>query len=286
MDLNIRIEKGLPTIVEGSVSFETGATREQLKSSPQVVYEHHGEEFSALDKSALMSFYEDLLLGRAMPTTLATPEIKDIDTIVAIALFLHRDLATHPNTPAFVHAVDFAHRLGIVGLSHLDDHLARFLSALRAYFPEKGLPQRVLSEKLQDALKWIRIYIHDGIIPLQGSPPPVDVCVLDQGTSGFVVAELRSGPFLDGWVDLYRKGYLRGLLVGQSQEGRRKSLVAKKSAYLTFDLAPAASALNQMEAAMGELPEWSVSSDGLWMESPSHGSLIRVNHLIEVLTRV
>lgn len=286
MDLAIRIEKNLPAIVEGAVSFETGATKEQIAASPHVVYEHHGAEFSTLDKSALMSFYEDLLLGRAMPSTLATPEIKDIDTVVAIALFLHRDLATHPNMPAFVHAVDFSHRLGIVGLAHLDDHLARFLSALRAYFPEKGLSQRAIGERLKDALKWIRIYVHEGIIPLQGSPPPVDVRVLDQGTSGFVVAELRSGPFLDGWVELYRMGYLRGLLVGQDENDRRKSLITKKSAYLTLDLTTAASVLNQMESAMGELPEWRVASDGLWLESPKHGSLIRVKHLIEVLTRV
>src|SRR5215831_14816074 len=100
MELNVRIESALTGPIESAVSFETGLTRRQLQEN--IAYEHHGEDFSPDDKGALPSFFEDLLLGRPMPPTFATRSIQDVDTLVAIALFLHRDLATHPNTPGFV----------------------------------------------------------------------------------------------------------------------------------------------------------------------------------------
>jgi hypothetical protein len=220
-----------------------------------------------------------------MPLTLATPRIQDVDTIVAISLFLHRDLATHPNMPAFVYVTDFVHRMGLPALAHLDDTLARFFSALRAFFPDKGLTQRELSQRLQSAVGWIRGYIHDETIPFTGSRPEVSVRIIDRGTGGFVVAE-GVGPLLDGWVELYRQGHLRGLLVGPALDDRRQALIARKSLFLPFNLEMAARILNQMESAMGELPEWSVAPNGLWLEGPQDGTLILIQDLLKVLTRV
>lgn len=285
MDLNVRIEKDLPQIVPEAVSFETGASREQLLDPSVIAYEHHGPEFTVSDQGALPAFFEDLILGRPMPTTLATPAIQDVDTIVAVALFLHRDLATHPNMPGFVYVTDFVHRMGLPAMSHLDDHLSRFYSALRAYLPDKGLSQRELSQRLQNAVGWVRKYIHEEAIPFVGSPPKVAVRVIDHGTNGFVVAE-GTGPLLDGWVELYRQGHLRGLLVGPAFDDRRQALIARKSPFLPFNLEMAARILNQMESAMGELPEWSVSPNRLWLEGPKEGTLILVQDLLKVLTRV
>jgi len=286
MNLNVRIEKDLPSIVPDAISFETGASKVLLQDPSIAVYEHHGLEFSPSDKGALTSFYEDLILGRPFPLVLATPKITDIDTLLAIALFLHRDLATHPNTPATVYLVDFVHRLGIPALAHLDNHLARFFSALRAYFPDKRLSQRELSDRIKNAVGWLREYIFNGTLSIIGPSPSTNLRVVDHGTTGFVVAE-STGPLFDGWVELYRLGFLRGILIKQKgSEDRKHVLIARKSLYLTFDLNMACHLLNQMEAAMGELPGWKVLQDELWLESPEEGTLILLKDIIEILIRV
>jgi hypothetical protein len=218
-----------------------------------------------------------------MPPVFATPRIQDIDTILAIALFLHRDLATHPATAAFVYTVDFVHRLGLPALAHIEEDLARFLSALRAYFPETGISQRETSDRLTQSIGWLREYIHEGKIPVLGSQPRPEVRIIDHGTAGFVLAE-TSGPLWDSWVELFRAGFLRGILLSPGE--RKRVLVAKKSAYLRFDLGLAGRTFNEMERAMGELPEWTVTQDGLWLMGPEIGTLILASDLLKVLTRV
>lgn len=283
MELNVRIEKALSGAVENAVCFETGLTKEQLQDPEIVGYEHHGAEYTSADKGALPCFFEDLLLGRPMPTTFATRSVQDVDTLLAMALFLHRDLAINPATPGFVYAVDFAHRRGLPALAHLDEPVARFVSALRGHFPEKGLSQRELSERVMAAIGWLREYLQEGSIPVLGTTPSSDVHILDQGTRGFAVGE-TSGSLWDGWVEVYRLGFLRGVLISAS-EGRNRVLAAKKSAYVQFDLEAAARLFNQMEVAMGELPEWRVSPDRLWLEQPE-GTLILLKDILAVLTRV
>jgi hypothetical protein len=284
MELNVRIEKALPALVPGAISFETGARRADLDAPDVFAYEHHGEEFRPSDRGALPCFFEDLLLGRPLPLTFATHSIQDIDTLVAIAVFLHRDLATHPATPELVYTADFVHRLGLPALAHIAEDKARFLSALRGYFPEKGLSQRELSERVVTAVGWVREYLQEGRIPVLGPVPQSDIRVLDHGTSGFVVAE-TPGNLLDGWVELFRLGFLRGVLFGHRAGDRKAVLVARKSHFVALDLPAAARALNQLEITMGETPEWTVSRDGLWLEHQA-GTLLLLSQVLAVLVRV
>jgi hypothetical protein len=283
MELNVRIEKDLPPIVPDAISFETGTSRQDLQGVP--AYEHHGQDFTPFDRGALPSFFEDLLLGRPMPLVFATPRIQDIDTVAAIALFLHRDLATHPNTPGFIYTVDFVHRQGFAALAHVEERLARFFSALRDYFPEKGLSQREVGTRLTTAVGWIREYIHEGSLPVLGDQNVALPRVLDIGTNGFVLAE-ATGSLIDSWVELYRLGFLRGMLIRLEDNDLRSILIARKSPFIEFNLELAARILNQMETAMGHLPEWKVSPDSLWLESPPDGTLLLVQHVTEVLVRI
>lgn len=285
MELNVRIDKTLPVIVPDAISFETGATREQLRDPALFAYDHHSAEFSPADKGALTCFFEDMILGRPLPLTLATRSVQDIDTLAAIALFLHRDLATHPATPEFIYTVDFAHRLGLQALSHIAQDKAQFYCALRDYFPEKGLSQRELSARVTTAVGWVREYIHQGVMPVLGPAPRSEVRVVDQGTNGFVVA-ITKDCLWDGWVDLYRMGFLRGVLAEYAPEDRQRILIAKKSRFVQFDLETAARALNQLEAAMGEPAEWIVTRDGLWLQGPAAGTLLLLRQTLEILTRV
>lgn len=282
VDLKVRIEPDLPAIVPDSVSFETGATRDQAADPDLYVYEHHGKGFGVADPGALTAFFEDLILGRALPLSFATTGIHDVDVLVAIALFLQRDLAIHPAMPGFIAAVDLVHRRGLPALAHIDADLARFLCILRAYFPEKGLTKREFGDRLATSVGWVRDYVMDGRLPHAGAPL-TPIRVIQAGTNGFILGE-TSGSLIDGWVEAYRQGYLRGLLVSPDVDGRRFMLGSRKSAYIAFDLPMAARLLNQMEGAMGELPEW--KSDGLWLESPTDGTLILTSHIIEVLVRV
>lgn len=285
MELNVRIEKALPVIVPDAISFETGAKLSDLAVSGVFAYEHHGEEFTPNDKGALTQFFEDLILGRSLPLTLATRSVQDIDTLVAIALFLHRDLATHPAMPEFIYTVDFVHRLGLPALAHIAEDKARFFSALRDYFPEKGLSQRELSARVTTAVGWVREYIHQGALPVLGPVPRSEVRVLNQGTNGFVVAVTKESLW-DGWVELYRQGFLRGVLVEYQPGDRQRCLIAKKSHFVTFDLMAAARVLNQLETAMGEPAEWTVTKDGLWLQGPAEGTLLLLRQTLEILTRV
>jgi len=283
VELNVRIEKNLPAVVPDALSFETGASKAQAEDPSLCIYEHHGVEFSSYSRGALPSFYEDLLLGKALPLTFATPAVHDVDTLTAIALFLHRDLATHPATASFVYTVDFVHRLGFPSLAHIEPRLAQFLSVLRCYVPDNGVTPRELSERLTTAVKWVREYIQDGMTPsLSGTNPRVRV--IDVGSNGFVLAEANA--LWDGWLELYRLGFLRGLLTEVVDQDRRRVLAARKSLYVPFNLEMAGKLLNQMELAMGEPPDWKLSPDGLWLEGPSDGTLILIKHVMDVLVRV
>lgn len=280
MDLTVKIEPDLPPVVEEAVSFETGASKDDM--GQWGVYEHHGDEFDTQSRGALPHFFEDLLLGEPMPLVFATKSIKDVDTLVAIALFLHRDLAIHPAMPGFVYTVDFIHRLGLPALAHVDEDVGRFVSFLRSQFPEKGLSKRETGDRLKQAILLIREYVMQGNLPHLGKPPEKPR-VLNVGTNGFVVAQ-TTGNLFDGWVELYREGFLRGLLVNTGDGDRKHVMAARKSPCVPFDLMMGAHLLNQMESAMGELPEW--SSDGSWLSGPSEGTLILVADILKVLTRV
>lgn len=281
VELRVRVEEGLPPIVPDAVSFETGASLAQASDPDLFVYEHHGSEFGPAFPGALTSYFEDLLLGRPFPLTFATPCLADVDTITAIALHLNRDLAVHPMTPAFVSTVDLVHRRGAPALAHIEPDLARFLCFVRTFL-EAGLTQREIGDRLGTAIGWIREYLEEGRLP-HLAPTLSSTRVVDTGTNGFVVAE-TTGPLVDSWVDLFRQGFLRGVLFSAAENDRRKVLAARKSHYLAFDLSLAVHLLNQMETAMGELPEW--ETDGFWLRGPADGTLLLVSHVIEVLLRV
>jgi hypothetical protein len=280
MELNIRLEKNLPTVVSDAVSYETGCTRAQLADPSITAYEHHGAEFTTSDRGALPALFEDLILGRPLPLTLATRSLQDVDTLVAITLFLHRDLAIHPATPKLVYTVDFLHRLGLPALAHIDVADARFFASLRAHFPE-GLSQHETASRLASAVDWLREYVLNGTIPVVG-PEPTPVTILNQGDNGLVVAK-TSGDLWDGWVDLYSLGFLRGILI--SEGGRKRVLAARKSLHIAFDLPRAEGLLNYLEKSAGQAPGWQVTNDGLWLEHRA-GTALSVDAMSSVLTHV
>ncbi len=205
---HVRIEPGLPPVVPEALSFETGASRAQAADPDLHVYEHHGEGFGQADPGALTSFFEDLILGRPMPLVFATPGINGLDTLVALSLFLHRDMAIAPSMAGFVADVDLVHRRGLALLGHVEEARGRFFRLLSGYI-SPGLSKRELGERLGTAVAWIRAYVMTGELPDLGrSWPSVDV--LKVGTGGFVLAE-SAGSLLEGWVALYRQGFLKGV---------------------------------------------------------------------------
>lgn len=282
LTLAVLVDKDLPPIVEGAISFETGASVEQVRDVRLHAYEHHGVQFRPDAPGALVRFYEDLLLGRPLPLKFATRSIADFDTLFAIALFLHRDLAVEPSAPSTFATVDTAHRLGFPYIAHLDPDFGRFLSRVRAYFPP-GLSKREQGERMATAVGWVSDYIRKGALPHVGGSYPMPR-VLDVGTNGFVLAQGQD-PLIDAWASLYREGYLRGVVLGPDRgDGRRRVLAARKSPYMEFDLVRAATHLNDAERAMGELPAW--KADSLWLHGPQDGTLLLPTHLMEVLLRV
>jgi len=283
MQLNVRIESHLPAIVEGAISFETGASLSQVQDPSLYAYEHHGVEFSALDRSALVQFYEQLILGRPLPATLATHRVRDVDVLMAITLFLNRDLATLPSTPELVYTIDFTHRLGLPALAHIEEAKARFISSLRSYFPEK-LSQRELSERVIASVGWIKEYLQQGTLPILGVIPNTDLTILNQGDAGSVLASTTGSSLWDGWVELYRLGFLHGILFQYTEGDRKRVMIARKSHYVPLDLNLACRLLNQMELKFAGDATWTMTSE-LWLEH-ARGTELPVSRVREVVAQV
>ena len=281
VQLQVLVDPKVKGLAKEAISFETGLTRAQAADPLLYAYEHHGEEFTVVDPGALWSFYEDMALGRPMPDKFVTPRL-EFDTLFAITLFLHRDLVTHPTVPGLIAAVDFAHRRGVQGLSHLEPDLANFLISSSILFA-KETSKREQGDQLRAVVGWIYEYVTEGRLPHVGQQLPT-AKIIDKGTNGFVLAETTSNFLNLAWVDLYRQGYLRGVLVGPAREDSRLDVLAsRKSVYVPFNLVRAASLLNEIEAKLGQPPEWIANE--LWLHSPPRGTALGIPNLMEVFLR-
>lgn len=275
MDLQVLVNPDTKGVVEDAISFETGLTRKQAADSDLYVYEHHGAEFTAIDPGALSMFFEDVILGRPMPQKFVTRSL-NIDTMFALALFIHRDLATHPSMPGLIASVDLAHRRGFQGFGHVDPDLCQLLLLIGMMLPKNASKQEE-GKAMRTVIAWVYEYITEGVVPNAGPTPP-KVQILDTGTNGFVLGETE-GPLLLAWIEMFRQGHLRGVLVGPEHNARRAVIASRKSVFVDFNLSKAASILNEAEGDAG----W--KADELWLQSPEGGTIIPLSGMMEVFLR-
>jgi len=245
-------------------------------------------DFDASDHSSVIYrddethlFCRDLILGRHYPMTLVMRSLGSLGSLVSCAIYLHRDLAIHPSVPGLLASVSLVDNYGIVGLAHTDPDLSRFFKLCRVFL-SSAPGEHVKQDRLTTAVGWIRDIILDGQYPAL-PPDPDPPRILDHGSDGFVLASSSHPDLMSGWENLYRRGYLRGLLIYGAQD-MWHCLAARKSHFLAFDLAKAAQILNAAEQAMGEDPAW--TQDGLWLSSPPSGTLILPSDLLRVFLRV
>lgn len=267
LKLQVLLNKDLESEVEGVVAFGDFKPKGESPGALYSVYEAH-------------LFYRDLILGRHLPLVLVARDLETMGVLLSVALFLHRDLALNPAIPGLLSAVNLMDVHGVVGLAHVDRDLSKFLKFVRAYLT-------TTKDKAQDALAtavgWLRAYVLEGRVPAL-PPDPEPPRPVDWGSDGFVFATSQHSELLLGWEELYREGFLRGVLMHQSGADRWHVLAARKSPYLSFDLQKAASLLNEAEVAMGELPEW--VTDGQWLRGPEEGTLIPPSTLLQVFLRI
>lgn len=192
---------------------------------------------------AIYQFYSDLVLGRPFPLKFVTRGVTDPQTLIAICLFLRRDLALHPRARELVSAADWVRELGISGSAHVSEDLAGLLRLLTGLLAKPNM--------LEAALGMVERYILLGEFP--ALPQVIEPVIRHTGTNGFVVAESSGDPYL-AWEQLYRAGYLRGVLFGQFP------LVARKSPYLSFDL-------ERVRRSLLGVEPWHVE-EGLWLRGP------------------
>lgn len=280
-DLRLYFDVRAPAVVDGALTFETGATPQQVMNPAIWAYEHHTEGFGQSDPGALTCLFEDLAMGRPTPAAFLISEIRDVDTLVAATLFLHRHLLCEPATVGFVAQIDLMHRRGFPFIGHLDADLGRFVRLLRGYFPD-GQSVSEINARLPTAIQWIKDYLESGRLPALGAHFVVPT-VLEDKRDGFVVAETL-GSLPEGWFELYRQGFYRGVLFGPRQDGLLPVLVARKSAFVGLDLNRAALLLNEAEGQQGGRYKWLVSGDWLW--SPPDGSVLLATQIIQAVRSV
>jgi hypothetical protein len=201
--------------------------------------------FHFADEGALSRFYYDLILGRAMPLTLVLKKLENVSHVVAVTLFLHRDLALHPQMHSLVSAANLA-VWGPAGLAHIDSDLATFFRFLEAYVVGPVLSRAERGRRLEQAVVWLRDYLQQGGLPGM-RVSMANPWVLDRGTNGFVVAEQKETDLEAGWQALYREGHLRGVLFGPDKQ----VLIAKKSLHLSMNLETAHVILTTAEKPLG-----------------------------------
>lgn len=270
--LQVLIDPKLPSVSESCVSFETGgAPDDRAKWS----YSHSGGS-----PGALTLFFEDLVLGAPFPLTMGVHRIGGVDTVLAVALFMNRDLALHPSMPGLVASVDLYHRYGAPALAHLASDLGRFLRLLDGYF-QPFLPRDEAGRRLSEAVVWVREYVMEDKLPHIGGEG-ASVRVVDVGTNGFLVGECRK-PSYETWVEAYRLGFLSGVLFGPEEGGYRNVVISKKSEFVSLGLPRAMRFLNELEEAQGELSGWQL--EGIFLRSPEVGTTLLPSMILEVLQR-
>jgi hypothetical protein len=268
LKLQVVFDKHLGPLVEGVVAF--GDFKPKDTNPLTAIY--------SVDEAH--KFYLDLILGRPLPLVLVLRDVETLGVLLSVALFLHRDLALSPTLPGLLAAVNLVDTFDVRGAAHLDRDLSKFLKFLRAYLINT-------KDKVQDVLAtavgFLRSYLLEGRMPAL-PPEPEPPRPVNWGTDGFVFATSTHPNLLTGWEELYRGGFLRGVLMHQAGGDRWHVLAARKSPYLSFDLSKAASLLNEAEAAMGEPQEWKATDH--WLQGPEMGTLIAPSVLLQVFLRI
>lgn len=229
----------------------------------------------------VLRFYNDLILGRPLPLTFVARGLNNLGTFLAISLFLQRDLVLHPQISSIVSAVTLFDTYGVAGAAHIDRDLSRVLKGLKRVLASPPNGSEDQNQILGFALNLLRDYVEKGKLP--PLPPEKDPpVILDRGTNGFVVANQEGLNLSDGWEELYRLGYLRGVLTCPLHGTERWGVLgARKSTFVDLDLVKAASALNDAETAAEGTPEW--VSDGLWLVGPTQGTVLLPSMVLRIL---
>lgn len=232
--------------------------------------------------SAVSRLYIDLICGRPLPLTFYTRSAQSLETVVAVSLFMDRELCLHPGAASLVSAVELATQLQEGGLAHVSRDLARLLLFIDVYFCAPLMDRAEQGRRMAQVVRWLRGYVLDAALPSL-PPEPEPPTVVDRGSNGFVLAT-ATGRLVDAVVELYRQGHLRGV-VFQGLENRRERVLAfRKSPYVRFDLGVAEAHLNAVERQRGEPAEWRL--ERLLLAGPSKGTTIARKDLIQSFLRV
>lgn len=237
------------------------------------------------DPNIARRIFGDLILGRPLPLVVAIREVRTISQLVAITIFLHRELAIHESTPGLIAAAELVDDLGpVVGAAHVNADLGRLFGLIPKYLESEKPGTAEFKERLTTAVGWVRDLVVEGRFPALPAPCGELPRVLDHGTNGFVLAEMGANSTPpETWTELFRQGFLRGVVFSSLGRGRWAILALKKSLYVPMNFHRAAAILNEAESAMGEPPLWRATDFSL--EGPPEGTLLLLSAILGVLQR-
>jgi len=207
----ILIQKTCAGVSPEVVTFETGASPDQVSTLECNTFNHHGDGYSPFFPSSLHLFYESLLLGRSLPNTMVMNHIRHYSNALAPCFFLYDLDIYSERAPELVSVVDRIERWGSVGFINIPPRIDALLYSIFSLLPDKeheeNLSEDSLGEILRVAIDTFHWYLSNNIVPNTHRSQLSEPNILEQRGS-YVIAEIEDLKDIDS---LYRKGIEYGL---------------------------------------------------------------------------
>lgn len=263
----LRIIPGFRGYREGAICVGTNAPLEIVRDTSKFAFSGRGSPF---DPGPTRLFYERVLLGQEMPSTLIMGEWGKIGPLLIAAIFMSPEIVLEPRCLEVVSSADLVERLGSAAYGHISPtHKDLFYVLESVVRPQEGINPVTESvyEVVRSCIFLIIRYVMQGEVPPMQAPPPEYEIVTTRGD--FVA--FRSKSYV--WDHLYSLGYLWGVQL----KGKGLCVISRKSPLVrAYGLSEEVLAA-RLRKETGR--EWKVTAEGVEGFSDDITHLMRIMFL-------